>query len=219
EENAAKSVLVTAPVSKERIAEISPGFVGHTEYLREADGADMVTMVLTGESMCVVPVTRHIPLGDVTKHINEEYLFKTLVQVVDNRELITGKRDPKIAVAALNPHAGEGGKIGTEEKEIIMPAIERAKKVYPEIEGPVPADVVFYKAVKKEYDIVVSMYHDQCLAPFKMLDFDSGVNVTLGLGYVRTSPDHGTAFDIAGKGIANPRSMIEAIKLAVRAVT
>ena len=213
------SVLVTSPVSKERIAEISPGFVGHTEYLHKAFSAELVTMVMTSANMCVVPVTRHIPLRDVAECLTGEYLVKTLMQVVEGRKLITGKDDVRIAVAALNPHAGEGGRIGTEEKELILPAVEKVKKIFPDICGPIPADIAFYKAVKKEYDIVVSMYHDQCLAPFKMIDFDSGVNVTLGLGHIRTSPDHGTAFNIAGKGMASSRSMEEAIKLAIRGIS
>jgi len=211
--------LVTAPLSKEHCAAVHPGFVGHTEYLQQAYEAELVSMVLTGRTMCVVPVTRHIPLRDVAETLTTDLVFRTLVQVAEGRVLVCGKSDARIGVAALNPHCGEGGKIGREEIEIIAPAVLKAKDVYANIEGPLSADVIFYKAMRKEIDIVAAMYHDQALAPFKMLDFEHGVNMTLGLGHVRTSPDHGTAFDIAGKGIASPVSMEEAIKLAVRAIT
>jgi 4-hydroxythreonine-4-phosphate dehydrogenase len=210
--------LVTAPLSKERIARIHPGFTGHTEYLQEAYSAKLVTMVMVGENLCVVPVTRHVPLKDVASNLTADLIVGTLAQVSESRALICGKKDARIGVSALNPHSGEGGKIGREEIDIIAPAVEKAKEFYPNIEGPVSADVLFYKAFKKKVDIVLSMYHDQGLGPFKMVDFDRGVNMTLGLGHVRTSPDHGTAFDIAGQGIANPESMLQAIKLAARAI-
>lgn len=208
--------LVTAPLSKERVARISPGFTGHTEYLQKEYCSGQVTMVLVGKTFSVVPVTRHIPLKHVASNLTEDLILNTLNQVSKNRALICGKKDVRIGVCALNPHCGEGGNIGTEELDLISPAVEKAKKCYGNIMGPVSADTVFYKAFKKEIDIVVSMYHDQALAPFKMIEFNSGVNMTLGLGHVRTSPDHGTAFDIAGKGIADPKSMKEAISLAVR---
>lgn len=215
----APKALVTAPVSKERIARVRPGFTGHTEYLQEAYSSKLVTMVMVGENLCVVPVTRHVPLKDVASNLTKDLIVGTLSQVTENRVLICGKKDARIGVSALNPHSGEGGKIGREEIDIISPAVEKAKEFYPHIEGPVSADVLFYQAFKKKWDIVLSMYHDQGLGPFKMVDFDRGVNMTLGLGHVRTSPDHGTAFDIAGKGIANPESMKQAIKLAARAIT
>lgn len=210
--------LVTAPVSKEKIAEVHSGFIGHTEFLQEAYGASLVTMVFVGEHLCVIPVTRHLPLAEVASSLNEDLIRETLLQVADKRSLMTDKKDPLILVTALNPHAGEGGRMGTEEGTIIEPAIKKAKKTYSNIEGPIPADVAFYKAYNKKADIVVSMYHDQCLTAFKMLDFTSGVNMTLGLDHIRTSPDHGTAFDIAGKGIADPGSMESAIRLAVSAL-
>ncbi|MFH1799028.1 MAG: 4-hydroxythreonine-4-phosphate dehydrogenase PdxA [Candidatus Omnitrophota bacterium] len=210
--------LVTAPVSKELINRVYPGFTGHTEYLRDAFSLKSVTMVLTGRKLCVVPVTRHIPLKAVPLKLTKELILTALLDVAKNRELICAKKDVTIGVCALNPHSGEGGSIGREEIEIISPAIKEAKKFYPKITGPISADTIFYKAFKKQIDIVVSMYHDQGLAPFKMVDFDYGVNLTLGLPFIRTSPDHGTAFDIAGKGIADSKSMEEAIKLALRAV-
>lgn len=218
-EKHAKKALVTAPLSKERIARIQPGFIGHTEYLQEAYSKKMVTMVMVGEKFSVSPVTRHIPLKDVAKSLTRKLIEGTLLQVIDSRKVISGKKDPKIGVCALNPHSGEGGKIGTEEIDIISPSVKKMKKLYKNIEGPISADVVFYKALKKEIDIAIAMYHDQGLAPFKMVDFDRGVNMTLGLDHVRTSPDHGTAFDIAGKGVASASSMIQAIKLALRAIT
>ena len=209
--------LVTAPLSKERIARHHPGFVGHTEFLQEAYGARHVTMAFVGEKLNVIPVTRHIPLKDVADVLSKDLIVRTLVQIIENRRILSGKQDPLITVAALNPHGGEGGRMGTEEKDIIEPAIQEARMSYGNIEGPIPADVAFYRAYNHKADIVVGMYHDQCLGPFKMLDFNTGVNMTLGLEHVRTSPDHGTAFDIAGKGIADEGSMVNAIKLAVRA--
>ena len=210
--------MVTAPVSKERIARLCPGFVGHTEYLEKAFSARMVTMAMVGKHFTVIPITRHIPLSEVPKKLTAGLIVDTIAQVVENRYLLSGKDNPRIGVAALNPHGGEGGRMGKEEIDIIKPAVEKARSFYGSIEGPIPADVIFYKAFNKEIDIVVSMYHDQCLAPFKMVDFATGVNTTLGLGCVRTSPDHGTAFDIAGKGLASSASMEEAIRLAARAV-
>lgn len=211
------TALVTAPVSKEMIARVREGFVGHTEYLRDAFGADMVTMVMVGEKLKVVPVTRHVPIRAVADALTPGLITGTLRQVLKDRYVISGKKEPTIAVCALNPHCGEGGRIGTEEKDIIAPAVKEVALEYKGLQGPLSADVAFYKALKGDIDIVVSMYHDQCLSPFKMVDFDKGVNMTIGLGYVRTSPDHGTAFDIAGKGVADPGSMKEAIKLALRA--
>lgn len=210
--------IVTAPVSKEAIAAIHPGFIGHTEYLQEAFSSKMVSMVLAGKHFSVIPVTRHIPLKDVAGKLSQGLIVDTILQVAEGRFLISGKKDARIGVTALNPHGGEGGKMGHEEIDIIKPAVDKAKLVYPNIEGPVPADVIFFKALNKQIDIVVGMYHDQCLAPFKMVEFATGVNMTLGLGCVRTSPDHGTAFDIAAKGIASPGSMIESVRLAARAV-
>ncbi|MBF0494685.1 MAG: 4-hydroxythreonine-4-phosphate dehydrogenase PdxA [Candidatus Omnitrophica bacterium] len=206
--------IVTAPVNKGGIASISPGFKGHTEYFQEAFASEMITMALVGRHLSVIPVTRHIPICSVARALNEEVVFKAIKQVAEYRRVISGMDEPVIGVCGLNPHCGENGKIGDEEIKIIKPAIDRALKIYSKIKGPIPADTVFYQAMKKEINIVIAMYHDQGLAPFKMVDFDSGVNMTLGLGCVRTSPDHGTAYDIAGKGIASSRSMEEAIKLA-----
>jgi 4-hydroxythreonine-4-phosphate dehydrogenase len=211
--------MVTSPVSKELIAGFHKGFRGHTEFLQDACSAEFVTMVLIGKNLCVVPVTRHIPISEVPKALNKKLIVDTLRQVVGSSRFLSGNDPARIAVAALNPHCGEGGKVGTEEIDIIAPAVDEAKKFHEHIKGPISADAVFYMALKKKVDIVVAMYHDQCLAPFKMVDFDNGVNLTLGLDWIRTSPDHGTAFDIAGKGVADPESMERAIKLAFQAIS
>ncbi|MFA6635746.1 MAG: 4-hydroxythreonine-4-phosphate dehydrogenase PdxA [Candidatus Omnitrophota bacterium] len=217
-ESPRKKALVTSPVNKENIARVRKGFVGHTEFLQEAFNSDFVSMAFVGEHLRVVPVTRHVALKDVPGCLTEELVLRTIEQVLMERGIMSDVPDPIVIVTALNPHSGEGGKMGNEEKEIITPAIDAARGIYRQIEGPVPSDVAFYRALKSPGSIVVSMYHDQCLGPFKMLDFDNGVNLTLGLGIVRTSPDHGTAFDIAGKGIARPGSMKHAIKLAIKAL-
>ena len=211
-----KRSIITAPVNKENIAKVHPGFIGHTEYLMEKFSSEFVTMVLKGRKLCVVPVTRHIPIRNVSNALNPEIIEKTIMQVVENKATLSDSEEPVIGVCALNPHCGEGGKIGDEEQKTITPAVENVKKKYKNIIGPISADVVFYKALKKQIDIVISMYHDQCLSPFKMVDFDCGVNITLGLNCVRTSPDHGTAYDIAGKNIANQESMQEAIITAIQ---
>ena len=140
------------------------------------------------------------------------------MQIIDNISFLSSKKNACIGVTGLNPHCGEGGKIGDEENRIILPAIENVRSTYPDIEGPIAADVIFGKALKGEIDIVVSMYHDQGLGPFKTIDFDTGVNVTLGLGHVRTSPDHGTAFDIAGTGVADPHSLLRAVQYAYQLI-
>lgn len=212
--------LVTGPVSKYHFSLIAPGFSGHTEYLRDFHEKERVTMAMAGRHLKVVPLTRHIPLRTVSEKITYPFLKKAIEQVIDSRHVLSEKSEPKIGVCALNPHAGEAGSMGVEEIDVIIPVIECLRKEkYPSLIGPLPSDVAFYKALKKDVDIVLGMYHDQCLAPFKMLDFDNGVNVTLGLDYVRTSPDHGTAFDIAGKGKAFSGSMEEAIKFALRATS
>ncbi|KJJ84387.1 Pyridoxal phosphate (active vitamin B6) biosynthesis PdxA [Candidatus Omnitrophus magneticus] len=218
-DNNIKTCLVTAPLDKGLISKVYNGFIGHTEYLKELFSAKFVVMALLGERLKVIPVTRHVPFSEVSALLNQDLIIQTIKEVVLNAEWISGKKNARIGVAALNPHAGERGKIGDEEINIIKPAVEKAKEKFSNIEGPIPSDVIFYKALKGEIDIVVGMYHDQCLAPFKMVDFDNGVNVTLGLGYIRTSPDHGTAFDIAGKGIAKETSMVNAIKLAIQSLT
>jgi 4-hydroxythreonine-4-phosphate dehydrogenase len=161
----------------------------------------------------VILSTIHISLKDVPKKINEKLVLST-IRLAKKGAGMLGVKEPKIAVAGLNPHAGESGIMGTEETKAITPAINKARKEGINASGPYPPDVVFHKALNKEFDMIVCMYHDQGLIPFKMLAFETGVNVTVGLPIIRTSPDHGTAFDIAWNNNANPSSMIEAIKLA-----
>ena len=207
--------MVTAPISKEGFHKAGVDFPGHTEMLAELCGVKRFAMMLFGGPLRITLVTRHVPLTSVSKSLTTAGILETI--------RITGKALPwlgspkqRIAVCGLNPHAGDGGTIGREEITVIEPAIRKARKEGFDVSGPVPADVVFHQALQGKYDAIVSMYHDQGLGPLKMLAFNSGVNITLGLPIVRTSPDHGTAFDIAGKGIANPASMIEAIRWAAR---
>lgn len=207
--------LVTAPVSKEAIRRSCPGFSGHTEYLAKFFKARFVTMFMVSRALKVALVTRHIPFSSVAKSITKEKIIKTADQAHEVLKDIFKIKSPRIGVASLNPHAGEGGIFGREEKNIINPAVLRLKKRIPRVEGPGPADTLFYKARNGRLDAVISMYHDQALIPFKTLSFESGVNMTLGLPFIRTSPDHGTAFDIAGRRFADPTSMTEAIKIAI----
>jgi 4-hydroxythreonine-4-phosphate dehydrogenase len=163
----------------------------------------------------VTVVTRHIALKDVPRLLTQDKIEDAIILTNSILKIYFKIPRPRIGVCGLNPHCGEGGLLGNEEREIITPAIKSLEPKIPRLQGPLPSDVIFYKAYKGEFDAVISMYHDQGLGPFKMIAFEDGVNVTLGLPFVRTSPDHGTAYDIAGKGIANPSSMKEAIKLAV----
>lgn len=208
------SSLVTAPISKESINMAGYKYKGHTEYLADRTGSKNVTMMLIGGGLRVSLVTRHIQLKDVAKSINTRIIASTIENTYYALKNIFKIKFPTVGVAALNPHAGEGGLLGNEEKDIILPAIKSFKRSLIGLSGPYPSDTLFYKAYKGDFDAVVCMYHDQGLIPLKMIAFETGVNLTIGLPFVRTSPDHGTAFDIAGKGIANPASMIQAIKLA-----
>ncbi|HSG29936.1 MAG TPA: 4-hydroxythreonine-4-phosphate dehydrogenase PdxA [Thermodesulfobacteriota bacterium] len=207
--------IVTAPITKEAIHLAGSKFPGHTEMLAELSGADHFAMMFEGDKFKVVLATIHEALKDVPGILNKDDLFYKLVMANDALKNYFGIERPRIVVCGLNPHAGEAGAFGTEEQDIIIPAIDRARLSGMDIEGPLPADTLFYHAAGGRWDIVVAMYHDQGLIPFKMLNFEKGVNVTIGLPFIRTSPDHGTAFDIAWKGEANPSSMIQAIKVAV----
>jgi len=208
------SSLVTAPISKVAINKAGYKYAGHTEFLSHALKSKDVTMMLIGDSLKVSLVTRHVPLKDVSKSLTKKGIIKTAKNTYYALNKLFRIPNPKIAIAGLNPHAGESGMLGTEEREVIIPAIRALKKKLKGISGPIPPDTLFHRARQKEFDAVVCMYHDQGLIPLKMIAFDRGVNLTVGLPFIRTSPDHGTAFDIAGKGIASPNSMIEAIKLA-----
>jgi 4-hydroxythreonine-4-phosphate dehydrogenase len=218
-EGSARAV-VTNPIAKSVLYQSGFRFPGHTEYLGELAGAwgapAFPVMMIWSEILAVVPVTIHMPLAEAPKALTAELIVRT-AQVVD-RDLRARFRiaNPRLAVAGLNPHAGEGGAMGREEIDVIMPAIETLRKEGIDAFGPLPADAMFHKRARAGYDAALTMYHDQGLIPAKTLAFDDGVNVTLGLPFVRTSPDHGTAFDIAGRGVANPASLIAALKLADR---
>jgi len=211
----AARALCTAPIHKKALQDgANFAYPGHTEYLAALAGVERVVMMLASPALRVVPATIHIPLADVPRTLTADLLRDTLR--ITHAALI---RDfalprPRIAVAGLNPHAGEGGTMGREEIDMILPVIGQLRSEGLDLHGPMSADTMFHARARESYDAAVCMYHDQALIPIKTLDFDRGVNVTLGLPFVRTSPDHGTAMDIAGRGLANPGSMIEALKLA-----
>jgi len=211
--------LVTAPISKAHMKAAGFPFPGHTEYLAAKTGTEKFVMMMVGPRLKVTLVTIHEPLARVSSQLTQEKILDTLAITYQSLQQLFGIKQPKIAVCGLNPHAGEEGILGSEEREVIGPAIASAtKKGYP-CSGPRVPDAVFYEAYQSKWDAVVCMYHDQGLIPFKMVHFKDGVNVTLGLPLVRTSPDHGTAFDIAGKGIADSSSMEAALRLAIELVS
>ena len=208
--------LITAPICKEAIHLGGYGYPGHTEMLHTFSGVERVVMLMAGGKLRVAFATTHIAIKDVPQSITPEGILGTIIICNEGLKRYFGLKRPRIAVCGLNPHAGEEGIFGDEERKIIVPAIEKARKKGIHCDGPVSADTVFYKALKGAYDVVVAIYHDQGAIPLKLHAFETGVNITLGIPFVRTSPDHGTAYDIAGKGIANPNSMMEAIKTAVK---
>ncbi len=208
------AAIVTAPINKESLHLAGHLYPGHTEILAERTGAPDYVMMLAAGSMRVLHVTTHIRMSQVPESITTERILRVL-ELGQKALRDMGVDEPKFGVAGLNPHAGEGGIFGDEEELIIAPAIEKAKKMGIDAIGPVPPDIVFLRMNRGHYDAVIAMYHDQGHIPLKLLAFESGVNVTLGLPIIRTSVDHGTAFDIAGKGLADPGSMVEAISLAI----
>ncbi len=210
--------LVTAPVSKEAVVRAGVRFVGHTEHLAEATNTKRVAMMFVGGLFRLVLVTRHVPLAEVSQQLTPRRLRDAAELLAQALVRYFGCRRPRIAVCGLNPHAGEAGAMGHEEQRVIEPVLRRLRAQGWRLEGPMASDALFYNAYRGEYDGIVCMYHDQALIPLKMAFRDIGINVTLGLPFVRTSPDHGTAFDIAGKGVADPLSMMEAIRLAARMV-
>jgi 4-hydroxythreonine-4-phosphate dehydrogenase len=212
--------LVTAPIDKAKCREEGFGYAGHTEYLAARTGAPDVAMLMCGTKMRVVLATIHVPLRRVHELLSKETIVRSGSLLADALVSHFGIANPRIGVLGLNPHAGERGMLGDEESWVIAPAIEelRARKPFATFEGPLSADTAFFAHMQGRMDGVVAMYHDQGLAPFKLVHFTDGVNMTLGLPFVRTSPDHGTALDIAGKGIADPSSMLSAVKLARRTV-
>ncbi len=207
--------IVTAPISKAALR-TGAGFAfpGHTEYLAHLAGTARVAMMLACPALRVVPVTIHIPLAEVPATLTPTLLEDTLRLTHAALRTDFGLQAPRIAVAGLNPHAGESGTMGHEDRDLITPVIARLRAEGLGLTGPHPADTLFHDAARATYDAAVCMYHDQALIPIKTLAFDEGVNVTLGLPFVRTSPDHGTAFDIAGRGRADPSSTIAALELA-----
>lgn len=207
--------MVTAPVSKEALNLAGYNFPGQTEMIALLSRSQRVAMMLVSNSMRVGLVTIHVGIKSVTEHLSKEKIIEKIQIVNDSLKKDFRIKKPHIAVLALNPHAGEKGLMGTEDDEMVIPAVKEVKSLGVDVEGPFPADAFFGKQSHKGYDAVVAMYHDQGLIPLKMSSFGKGVNFSAGLNIVRTSPDHGTAYDIAGKGTANVSSMIEAIKLAV----
>ena len=205
--------VVTAPITKETLKMAGYPYPGHTELLAELTGAKEYSMLLTGGGLRVVLVTIHVALRDVAGLIKKEGVLRA-IRHADKACRMMGISEPKVAVCGLNPHAGESGLFGDEEIKEISPACREARGAGIKVFGPLPADTLFHRALNHDFDAVVAMYHDQGLGPLKMLAFGHAVNVTLGLPIIRTSVDHGTAYDIAGKGIANPDSLVEAIKLA-----
>lgn len=212
--------IVTCPIAKSVLYQAGFRHPGHTEYLaylaaRHWPGRTYhPVMMLACSELRVVPVTIHVPLKDVPGLLTQKLLLEAIRITWDGLRHLFGIEAPRIAVAGLNPHAGESGSIGSEDADVIEPVVRALRQEGLAVTGPHPADTMFHGAARRGYDAAVCMYHDQALIPIKTLAFDEGVNVTLGLPFVRTSPDHGTAFDIAARGIANPASLIEALKLA-----
>jgi 4-hydroxythreonine-4-phosphate dehydrogenase len=207
--------IATAPVNKEAFAAAGLPWRGHTDLLAHLTGAPRVAMMFYAESLRVVLATVHIALAEVPGAITREGI-EAIVELTASSLPRFGIAVPRLALAGLNPHAGEHGVIGREDDEVLAPAVAACRARGIAIEGPLPADTVFVRAMRGDYDAVVACYHDQGLIPVKLVAFGKAVNVTLGLPIVRTSVDHGTAFDIAGRGVADPSSLIEAVKLAVR---
>jgi len=213
--NGRVDAIATAPVSKEAFALAGLPWRGHTDLLAHLTGTPFVAMMFESPAIRVVLITVHVALAEVPRILTTELVERTIHLTA--RELPRfGVDAPQLALAALNPHAGEHGLMGTEDDEVLAPAVTRCRAAGVDVTGPLPADTVFVRARRGDFDAVVACYHDQGLIPVKLLAFGQAVNVTLGLPIVRTSVDHGTAFDIAGRGVADPASMIEAVKLAAR---
>lgn len=212
------SAIATCPINKAAMQIAGFYYNGHTELLAERTKSDKFIMMFAGEKLRVALVTIHVPIASVPSILSQQQILQTIRIAGQSLREQFGIKTPRIAVAGLNPHAGEGGMFGSEEKDIIEPAICDARNQGFDVAGPFPPDTIFYHAANGRYDVVVSMYHDQGLIPFKLIHFHDGVNTTLGLPIIRTSVDHGTAYDIAGTGIANPGSLIAAIKLAAKQV-
>ncbi|HWA70499.1 MAG TPA: 4-hydroxythreonine-4-phosphate dehydrogenase PdxA [Rhizomicrobium sp.] len=208
------AAVVTAPIHKAVLNASGFAFPGHTEFLAHLTGARRAVMMLASDRLRVVPLTIHMPIAGVPAAIDRQAVFDTGEIILTALRRDFGILNPRLAVAGLNPHAGEDGMLGSEEVAVIAPAVAALKARGFAVRGPLSADTLFHDEARRTYDAALCMYHDQALIPIKTLSFWEGVNVTLGLPIVRTSPDHGTAFDIAGTGKADPRSMIAAVKMA-----
>ena len=210
------SAIVTNPINKKIMYKSGFKYAGHTEFLASHSKINtQPVMMLVAQDLKTVPLTIHVPISEVSGLISKELIIKTVKIVAKDLTEYFGINKPKIFITGLNPHAGENGEIGSEEQNVIIPAIRKIKNSNDfEIQGPFSADTLFSSEARKTYDVVICMYHDQALIPIKTIDFNNGVNVTLGLDFIRTSPDHGTGFDIAGKNNASPDSLIAAINLA-----
>ena len=216
-QNGEVAAIATAPVNKLAFAKAGLPWKGHTDLLAHLCAAPRVAMMFHAPQLKVVLLTVHVPLREVASNITAERVEQAIALTVDAMAMF-GIAKPRLALAGLNPHAGEDGVIGTEDMRVLAPAVQRAVASGIAIEGPIPGDTVFVRAARGEFDCVIACYHDQGLIPVKLLAFGTAVNVTIGLPIIRTSVDHGTAFDIAGKNIADPGSMIAAVKLAVEIV-
>ncbi len=214
------AAVVTNPIAKSVLYRAGFSHPGHTEFLAELAEPDghtpMPVMMLWSPSLAVVPVTIHLALRDAIAKLSSELIVATCRIVAADMTRYFGLAHPRLAISGLNPHAGEDNSLGQEDQDIILPAIKTLRSAGLNVRGPLPADTMFHAAARETYDCAICMYHDQALIPIKTLAFDDAVNVTLGLPFVRTSPDHGTAFDIAGTGRANPSSLIAALRLAAR---
>jgi len=214
------SAVVTNPIAKSVLYQAGFRHPGHTEFLAELAAtngkAPQPVMMLWSPLLAVVPVTIHVSLRDAIRQLSTELIVDTARIVAAGLNKSFALTHPRLALSGLNPHAGEDGSLGTEDKAIVAPAIDILRSEGLDVRGPLPADTMFHEAARKTYDCAICMYHDQALIPIKTLAFDDGVNVTLGLPFIRTSPDHGTAFDIAGTGRANPASLVAALRLADR---
>jgi 4-hydroxythreonine-4-phosphate dehydrogenase len=217
------AAVVTNPIAKSVLYRAGFHHPGHTEFLAElaATGgrAPQPVMMLWSETLAVVPVTIHLSLRDAIAQLSTDLIISTARIVATSLKSRFGIARPRLALSGLNPHAGEDGSLGTEDLAIVKPAVDALRAEGIDVRGPLPADTMFHEAARKTYDCAICMYHDQALIPIKTLAFDDGVNVTLGLPFIRTSPDHGTAFDIAGTGRANPSSLVAALRLAARMAT
>lgn len=219
-QSGACEAVVTNPIAKSVMTAAGFSFPGHTEFLAhlaaKGGAAPRPVMMIWSEELAVIPITIHVPLAEVPHLLSVELIAETGRIAARDLKTRFGIAKPRLAVCGLNPHAGEAGTLGREDEMVVRPAVEKLRSEGIDASGPFPADTLFHTEARKKYDAVLGMYHDQVLAPVKTLAFDKAVNVTLGLPFVRTSPDHGTAFDLAGTGRANPSSLLAALKLAHR---